>query len=570
METVLSPPQPFLFDERSIDLASGKLSDSWKKWKKGFQIYFEACELQKKSAVIQLNIFLHIVGEQCREIIDQFKEITLEGVLKKLDEHFGSKKNLTVERHKFFIRNQQESETIDQYVFELKKLALTCEFCDLKDDLIKDRLVCGVISSAIRERLLREDKLTLYTAVEICRVAIVSRMYSEDIKKESVVYKIEESNRHEESNDIWMIRGHRGYNNMTPSSSRVGSGSGYVSRSIRGRSVSEHRGSNRRETRGRSGHASRTSNRLRPTPVCDRCGRIHEYNACPAYGRTCLRCSKLNHFAKVCRVYEVGAPNPQSMTAYSVINSLKDIFSRQGIPNTVMSDCGPQFTASEFRQFAHEWNFTHETSSPYYHQSNGQIERTVQTVKNILKKSLEDNSDYRLGLLECLNTPVSNIIPSPAELLQSRKFRSIVPTPVKLFNSKSHVSTQQKLRVRQQKQKMYYDKGSRNLIPLSTNQKVRIYDSLKSIWVSGTILTNLGNRSYRIRLLNGKVIVRNRRHIIKDLSPAQNPPQEYNFDYDHIMYPCQYTNVNNTCTSSDLYVTRSGRTVRPPNRWGYT
>ncbi|XP_073966944.1 uncharacterized protein, partial [Choristoneura fumiferana] len=189
MESVLSPPSSFNFDENVINTATGNTFQAWEKWKKGFQIYYKACELQKKTSESQMNILLHVIGEQCRDIVDQFKEkcTTLEGVIKKLDEHFKTKKNVTVERHRFFTREQKEYESIDQYVFELRKLAQSCEFGELYDGLIKDRLICGVTSAAIRERLLREDDLTLNKALELCRAAIVSRMYSEDIRREKNV-----------------------------------------------------------------------------------------------------------------------------------------------------------------------------------------------------------------------------------------------------------------------------------------------------------------------------------------------------------------------------------------------
>ncbi|XP_061712803.1 uncharacterized protein LOC133521750 [Cydia pomonella] len=65
------------------------------------------------------------------------------------------------------------------------KLSTSCEFGTLCDSLIKDRLICGIASKAIRERLLREADLTLEQAMEICRAAIVSKVYSEKIVEDS-------------------------------------------------------------------------------------------------------------------------------------------------------------------------------------------------------------------------------------------------------------------------------------------------------------------------------------------------------------------------------------------------
>ena len=54
---------------------------------------------------------------------------------------------------------------------------------------------------------------------------------------------------------------------------------------------------------------------------------------------------------------------------------MKGQFSRFGIPDSVMSDNGPQFASAEFRTFAQEYEFSRVTSSPGFASSNGQIEK---------------------------------------------------------------------------------------------------------------------------------------------------------------------------------------------------
>ena len=53
-----------------------------------------------------------------------------------------------------------------------------------------------------------------------------------------------------------------------------------------------------------------------------------------------------------------------STTSCSIINHLKSIFSRHGIPGTVVSDNGPQYSCEEFSLFATSYGFTHVTLSP--------------------------------------------------------------------------------------------------------------------------------------------------------------------------------------------------------------
>ena len=82
-----------------------------------------------------------------------------------------------------------------------------------------------------------------------------------------------------------------------------------------------------------------------------------------------------------------------SSSSKTVINILKENFSRYGIPVILKSDNGPAYSSSEFRDFANSYGFEHITSSPRYSQSMGFIEKYVQICMNLLKKSKKSNSD---------------------------------------------------------------------------------------------------------------------------------------------------------------------------------
>jgi hypothetical protein len=73
------------------------------------------------------------------------------------------------------MRNQSQDETFDKYVTELKILASTCNYGALHDSLIRDRLICGINDSNLRERLLRVADLDLQKCLEICRAAELSK-----------------------------------------------------------------------------------------------------------------------------------------------------------------------------------------------------------------------------------------------------------------------------------------------------------------------------------------------------------------------------------------------------------
>ena len=65
--------------------------------------------------------------------------------------------------------------------------------------------------------------------------------------------------------------------------------------------------------------------------------------------------------------------------AFTCVRKLKSHFARNGIPEIVTSDNGPQFTSSQFALFTREWGFKHRTSSLHQQQANGQAESAVKT-----------------------------------------------------------------------------------------------------------------------------------------------------------------------------------------------
>lgn len=204
-----------------------------------------------------------------------------------------------------------------------------------------------------------------------------------------------------------------------------------------------------------------------------------------------------------------------SLKSSATITALKSIFARHGIPDEVVSDNGPQFSSAEFTNFSKVWEFQHTTSSPGYPQSNGQVERTVQTVKNLLKKAEESGRDPYLSLLEYRNSPLESVKKSPAQLLMSRRLKSRLPTTTPLLQPEIQVNVAAGLRAKQKIQKQYYDVGSRVLPPLQKGEKARMQREGK--WSPVTIIAQHGTapQSYLVQTPDGRIYRRNRRHLLK-------------------------------------------------------
>ena len=80
-------------------------------------------------------------------------------------------------------------------------------------------------------------------------------------------------------------------------------------------------------------------------------------------------------------------------SAKATMATLRDIFSRHGLPEIIVSDNGPQFTATEFEQFCTSNGILYLTSAAYKPSTQGQAERVVQILKSAIKQVHLTNAD---------------------------------------------------------------------------------------------------------------------------------------------------------------------------------
>ena len=244
------PPNPMTFE--------GNVAENWRRWIQQFRLYLNATGLDKKPQQQQCSCLLTVAGPEALEIFNTFAlsdtdQTKIEVVINKFEEYCTPKKNVTYERHLFNTRAQGETEGIDAYVTELRKLARNCEFGELHDSLIRDRIVCGIRSNVVRKRLLREKDLNLERAVEICKSSEIT-----DNQLKNIVVDQDEREVNEVKSD----------SKKPPVKPKGG--------------------------KGKPRQTKKSFN-------CRRCGEEHEPKKCPAYGQICHKCKQRNHYAKVCR-----------------------------------------------------------------------------------------------------------------------------------------------------------------------------------------------------------------------------------------------------------------------------
>jgi transposase InsO family protein len=247
-------------------------------------------------------------------------------------------------------------------------------------------------------------------------------------------------------------------------------------------------------------------------------------------------------------------------TSAALIEFLKELFSRHGIPDILMSDNGPQYTSHEFAEFSKHWEFKHITSSPYHSRSNGKAEAAVKIVKNLFKKAIADEKDPWLALLDYRNTPTEGIKSSPCQRLMSRRTRTLVPVSTNLLYPELVEGVQERLQLRRQKAKSYFDKNTKILPDLDIGQEIRVAGQRKKTWQLGKCLEKLSDRSYVVQT-DGETVRRNR----EDIRPKLNADKTTSTETSLI--PEEASTTKPQTPAPSMARRTSARPTKPPARF---
>ena len=168
--------RPNLPTPGKIDIFSSSIEDTWRRWKRQWQAYEIATRLDKETPKYRIAVLLTCLGAEALEIHGGFSyeagedRHDIDTVILKFDKYFMAETNEAYESYRFNKCDQTETENIESYVTRLRQLVKGCNYGELSDRMIRDRIVAGIRDDELRKKLLEERELTLKLAVDKCKI----------------------------------------------------------------------------------------------------------------------------------------------------------------------------------------------------------------------------------------------------------------------------------------------------------------------------------------------------------------------------------------------------------------
>ena len=239
MATLMVQPMPPFDPDAEIGT---NVAPRWKIWLEDFQTYLVANGIMDKKRQRALLLYQAGPREIFRQIPDNGDADEFDTAVTKLNEHFEPQKHRLYEVYKFR-QTPQETESIDQYYTRLRSLSQRCEFTDADFEIMLQIVLHGS-SRRLRKQALRDPKMTLKDLLVAGKQMDTCDFQVADTEDKKRV-----------TSEINALR------------------------------------KNARQPRAKN------------KSTCRNCGGEwpHDNGNCPAKGKECRNCGKLNHFAKHCR-----------------------------------------------------------------------------------------------------------------------------------------------------------------------------------------------------------------------------------------------------------------------------
>ena len=251
--------------------------------KEEWDYYLQRFELEltlhgTKNEADKRNLLLSKVGpDSFKLLVDYYKpnkvvDIKYEDLVATLNKHYGKTSYVLADRMQFALRSRQPNESVTQFLSVLRTLAGKCDFKDTLEEKLRDQLVIGLNNNIWQQEIIRQHQTNDAKLNEVEATALKLEQAESQSKRITLLSNTSTNTNH--------VRQKHRFNKQDS-----------LKRSETKYSVT--RKENKRYNN------TEDSKKLKHCLFCGN-KRHQRLSDCPANGKKCNACGKLNHFAKVC------------------------------------------------------------------------------------------------------------------------------------------------------------------------------------------------------------------------------------------------------------------------------
>ncbi len=270
-----------------------KLID-FRDWKIRFEDYSAAtrlaqeCDLNARRGILRSALDQEWTKMWTQQVIPVAPEDDTPQIIDRLEQYLRRHRHPLVDRREFIQRDQQMGEKVDNYYAALRAIDQDCGYDHAecghgpqhREERLRDRLISGLIDSALRQKVLETplENLTLQNVLETCRNYESSRDTDDKLAKKGDK----------------MVNAFGGKKSNYQKQKQA-----FHDKSKEDKEQKDHKA-----TDSKSG--------------CDKCGfPYHKYGKCPAEKAKCKKCNKIGHYAHRCKSDEK-KENVQNITSFRI------------------------------------------------------------------------------------------------------------------------------------------------------------------------------------------------------------------------------------------------------------
>ena len=167
--------------------------EDWTSYIERLEQYFAANDIaDEKRRAILLTVSGPSTYKVIRNLVAPAKptDKSFEELVKIVRDHYQLKPSAIVQRLKFNTCVRQPGQSVTAFVAELRRLTEFCDFGPTLDEMLRDRLVCGIGDTRVQRRLLSETALTFTKAFELAQAAESAEQNAKQLQTPQPVHAI--------------------------------------------------------------------------------------------------------------------------------------------------------------------------------------------------------------------------------------------------------------------------------------------------------------------------------------------------------------------------------------------